>query len=108
MGLAVREFKVSEKKKNHKKRNVYLCVLCLLTVCFWVCFAVCASNNEEIEKYNSQIEDINDKYERVASENGEYTEILSQGNSKDYIEKIAREVYGYCRPGEKVFYASSN
>ena len=26
---------------------------------------------------------------------------------KEYFEKIAREKYGYCKPGEKVYYKSS-
>ena len=30
-----------------------------------------------------------------------------QKQDKEYFEKIAREEYGYCKPGEKVYYNSS-
>ena len=37
----------------------------------------------------------------------EIKEILDEEDHDEYFEKIAREKYGYCKPGEKVYYNSS-
>ena len=34
-------------------------------------------------------------------------ETLKEENHDEYFEKVAREQYGYCKPGEKVYYDSA-
>ena len=43
----------------------------------------------------------------IDKESAEIQEILDEENHDEYFEKIAREEYGYCKPGEKVYYNSS-
>ena len=45
--------------------------------------------------------------EEIKNENEELERFLEDKNHDEYYEKIAREQYGYARPGERVFYDSS-
>ena len=59
-----------------------------------------ANNNKEIEELSGQVEE-------MQSENQEMERFLDDENHDEYYEKIAREDYGYAKPGERVFYDSS-
>ena len=45
--------------------------------------------------------------EEIKNENEELKRFLEDKNHDEYYEKIAREQYGYAKPGERVFYDSS-
>jgi cell division protein FtsB len=45
-----------------------------------------------------------EKIEKISMENDEYTETLNSTDRRAYYEKVAREVHGYGKPGEYLFY----
>lgn len=108
--MAVKDFneaKKQQKKQKKFKLHKFHILLCVATV-FVVCVAVvaciipnyvAASNyDEETAKIKIQIAELKKESEDISK---------SLENKEELYEKIAREEYGYCKPGEKVFYSSS-
>ena len=67
----------------------------------------CVSNYVRAAEYNREAAEIENLAESVSEESAEISETLKEENHQAYFEKIAREEYGYCKPGEKVYYNSS-
>lgn len=103
--MAVKEFVPAKKSKKPQKRSVigfiaFALFACLAIVGCVVNYSYAASNNAEAAKVSSECES-------VKEENDELEHFLEEKNHDEYYEKIAREQYGYAKPGEKVFYDSS-
>lgn len=58
-----------------------------------------AEKRSEIEQLSMQIEQQQQGIDEV-------NYLLQDGNELEYIERIAREKYGYAAPGERAFYVS--
>ena len=101
---------VTKKKGNFQltpKRSVSV-LLCLLVIVFagWI-IASSVSNYKKAKEYRIEAEKKEQQAQETLEKNEEIERRLNEGNLDEYIEKIAREQYGYAKPGERVVYDSS-
>lgn len=95
------------KPKKKKFRKVHFLWIVLAVMGFMVLFGKISANYIKLGELNKEIEAIDKEIEQLDKESAEIKEILDEKDHDDYFEKIAREKYGYCKPGEKVYYDSS-
>ncbi len=95
------------KPKKKPIRKFHLLWILLLVMGFMVLFGKISSNYAKLNELNKEIAAIEQSITDLDKESDEIQEILDEENHDEYFEKIAREEYGYCKPGEKVYYNSS-
>ena len=95
------------KPKKRKFRKVHFLWIVLAVMGFMVLFGKISSNYIKLGEINREIEAMQQDISQLDEESAEIKEILDEEDHDDYFEKIAREKYGYCKPGEKVYYNSS-
>ncbi len=104
--MAVRN--INEVKPNRKSISKYHIVL-ILVIALMSTFVItkCVSNYARAAEYNREASEIEAAATAISEESADISETLKAENHEAYFEKIAREEYGYCKPGEKVYYNSS-
>ena len=95
------------KPKKKKFRKVHFLWIVLAVMGFMVLFGKISANYIKLGELNKEIEAMQQDISQHDEESAEIKEILDEKDYKEYFEKIAREKYGYCKPGEKVYYNSS-
>ncbi len=93
-----------EKMKN-RKHSVILAVLFCALVCYFV--ATLISLQVQVRAQENNVAELSNQYQQQLDDNAELQRLIDEGNESDYIEKIAREQYGYAKPDERVYYDSS-
>ena len=93
------------KNQKNRKHSVILTVLFAALVCYFV--ATLISLQTKVRAQENFVEDLQSQYQQQVDENAELQLIIDNGNESDYIERIARENYGYAKPEERVYYDSS-
>ncbi len=93
------------KKIKNRKHSIILAVLFCALVCYFV--ATLISLQMQVRAQENTVEDLKAQYQQQIEENDELQALIEEGNESDYIEKIAREQYGYAKPDERVYYDSS-
>ena len=106
--MAVKEFKPAKSRFKVKYKKTYLCVFLLFVMVTAVCVGVKLMITSAIAAYEKQIAEVQQKVDMLNEENSEYSAVLASPDRSAYYEKIAREVYGYARPGEYVFYKTES
>ena len=90
--------KVKTKKRKHSF---------MLTVCFiaaLIAFSILLiSINKQISESRAQLAQVQAQHDKIAAENAQLQNEVDSGNQDDYIERIAREKYGYIKPGDRVY-----
>lgn len=96
--------KVKKEKKNRSTSYFVNFLLSLLVlVLLFNCFSMFKKMNDKKKKYN----ELKAQYDQAVVLKSEYEYLLDEDNQLEYIERIAREKYGYVSPGERAFYDSS-
>lgn len=93
--------KKTSKTRTSKIMSLVIIVMALITVVdalVWV-----GKVNDKKKKYD----ELDKQYKQELAKKAEYEYLLSEDNQLEYIERIAREKYGYVAPGERAFYDSS-
>ena len=105
--MAVKEFKVVKgTRKKTPAHRVHIAIAVAVIAVFAVTlFGVIMPNYSAADKYKEQIAQIEAQKAALDNESKEISDSLE--NKEMLFEKIAREDYGFCKPGEKVFYSSS-
>ena len=105
--MAVKEFKAAKKsRRKTASQRVHLAIVIAVFSLFAVTFFGCIMPNySAAAEYDEQIAQLEAKKAALEAESEEISDSLE--NEMELFEKIAREDYGYCKPGEKVFYSSS-
>ena len=94
--------------RSHSRKKQHSLLLLLLIVAFVGVIAVgCILNYAQAANNKNKITELSNEVSEVKSENEELERFLEDENHDEYYEKIAREEYGYAKPGERVFYDSS-
>ncbi len=93
------------KNIKNRKHSVILAVLFGALVCYFV--ATLISLQVQVHAHENTVEKLKTQYQQQLDENAELQRLIDEGNESDYIEKIAREQYGYAKPDERVYYDSS-
>ncbi len=92
-------------KIKNRKHSIILGVLFCALVCYFV--ATLISLQTKVNAEEKSLENLKTSYQEQLNENAELEMIIENGNESDYIEKVAREQYGYAKPDERVYYDSS-
>ena len=99
---------LQEKVKSSKSNRKHSILLILLILAFVGIIAVgCIMNYTKAAANNKEIAALSEEVSEAQAENEELEHFLEDENHDEYYEKIAREEYGYAKPGERVFYDSS-
>lgn len=95
-------------KRSAKPKQKHSLLLLLLILAFVGVIAVgCIMNYAQAANNSRQATRLESEVSALQKENEELQRFLEDENHDEYYEKIAREEYGYARPGERVFYDSS-
>lgn len=92
-------------KVKNRKHSVILAVLFCALVCYFV--ATLISLQSKVRAQENAVADLKSQYQQQIEDNEELKQIIAEGSEADYIERIAREQYGYAKPEERVYYDSS-
>lgn len=97
------------KKQNKKKQPRRFSVLLAIPFLAIVAASVTVFVNQQIDinKLNQEKAAASEKLAAKKAENSALTNIIEGGNQDEYIERIARERYGYVKPEERVYYVIS-
>ena len=99
---------LQEKATSSKTNRKHSILLLLLVLAFVGVIAVgCIMNYAQAAANHREIDEISEEVSEAQAENEELERFLKDENHDEYYEKIAREEYGYAKPGERVFYDSS-
>lgn len=93
------------KKMKNRKHSIILAVLFCALVCYFV--ATLISLQMQVRAQEDDVESLKAQYQQQLDDNSELQQLIEEGNESEYIEKIAREQYGYAKPDERVYYDSS-
>lgn len=96
---------MTAKKTKNRKHSIILAVLFITLVCYFV--ATLISLQVKVRAEEKVVEDLNAAYQQQIEDNEELEEVIENGDEDAYIEKIAREQYGYAMPEERVYYDST-
>lgn len=105
--MAVRSFNEAKKAKKTEIKKVHIAIIFVAVVLVTLLFSQCVTNYARAAEYNNEASELESAAVSVSVESSEISETLKEENHPAYFEKIAREEYGYCKPGEKVYYNSS-
>lgn len=109
--MAVRNIDEAKRKQNKKESRhftkTHLIMAAAMIFLFGTTIAATAVNYAQAADYDKQISEINEAALQLSQESSEIAETLKEENHDEYFEKVAREQYGYCKPGEKVYYDSA-
>ncbi len=92
------------KKISISKTHIALAVLAVMIIGISV-FGFILPNYVAAAQFNEDAAKIEEQISEMQEENEDISKSLK--NKDELYEKIAREEYGYCKPGEKVYYNSS-
>ncbi len=90
---------------HNRKRSVILTVLLLALVCYFV--ATLVNLQTKVKAQEAVNASYSEQYEAQLAENADLQAVIESGDEEEYIERIAREEYGYVMPDERVYYDSA-
>lgn len=94
-----------EKADKPAVKNFLVIGVLVLTVVIVVVFS--AVNFVRAKDYDKRSEQASEECESVKSDVSKKSDIIDGTGFDEYCEEIAREQYGYAKPGEYVLYDSS-
>lgn len=92
-------------KVKNRKHSVILAVLFCALVCYFV--ATLISLQTKVRAQENAVAELSNQYQQQLEDNAALNAVIENGGEAEYIERIAREQYGYAKPEERVYYDSS-
>lgn len=92
-------------KVKNRKHSVILAVLFCALVCYFV--ATLISLQTKVRAQENAVAELSSQYQQQLEDNAALNAVIENGGEAEYIERIAREQYGYAKPEERVYYDSS-
>ena len=105
--MAIRSFVEAKKAQKKEVKIVHILIAFVVIVMTALLFTQCVTNYAYAAEFNAEADELESMATSISVESSEIAETLKEENHQAYFEKIAREEYGYCKPGEKVYYNSS-
>lgn len=91
------------KSKVKAKHNSSF-ILAVIIVAVVIYFAVSlVSSAKEIKAKQAEINQLQIQCEEQLAENQELQNVIDSGDKDEYIAGVAREKYGYIKPGDRVY-----
>ena len=87
-------------KMTKKRGNTLFRLLMMGFVCYTVFSMV--GHQVEIAKRQREIKELEDKCIQQEMDNKEIERLLAEGNSEDYIERVARDKLDFSYPNERI------
>ncbi len=88
-------------KKSKRKFSYIMVVLFLSVAVIFVVSLVAIS--KEIKEKKAEVAQLESTCEAQEAENNELQSMVDSGNEDEYLEKVAREKYGYINQGDRVY-----
>lgn len=105
--MAIRSFVEAKKAQKKEVKIVHILIAFVVIAMTALLFAQCVTNYARAAEFDAEAAELESMATSISMESSEIAETLKEENHRAYFEKIAREEYGYCKPGEKVYYNSS-
>ncbi len=100
--------KASENPKVKKKRRVAPIIWYIVAAAVAIILLGNFIKNMNLAKQKAiQLTELEERKQQLEQIKEEYNYLLDKNQRLEYIERIAREEYGYISPGERAFYDSS-
>ncbi len=91
-----------KKAKKSKRKHSFILTVCFISLA--VVFVISLfSIKKEIDERTAEKEKMQEMCDEENSANEELQSIVDSGNKDEYVEKVAREKYGYIKPGDIVY-----
>ncbi len=91
-------------KSKAKPKRSFSFILAVIIFAFVIYFAVSmVSSAKEIKAQQAEINQLQAQCNEQLAENQELQDVIDSGDKDDYIEQVAREKYGYIKPGDRVY-----
>ena len=97
----------TKKKQTGKPAVKKLLVIVVLALTIVIVAVFSAMNFVKAQEYNKLSEQVSKECESVKYDVSKKSDIIDGTGFDEYCEEIAREQYGYAKPGEYVLYDSS-
>ena len=92
------------KKKSVKRRRKHSFILTVCIISLAIVFVISLiSIKKEIDSGKEEVKQLQSKCDEENEANKELQRVVDSGDKDEYIEKIAREQYGYIKPGDRVY-----
>jgi cell division protein FtsB len=91
------------KKKRGQKRRNSLILFALFFTLVGVSWGSHAKLRKEFSEKQEQADALKQQVEEQKLENAELERLLESGSEEEYIERIARDLLGFVRLGERVY-----
>lgn len=92
-------------ENKNRKTSVILAVSFIIVVCILGVYLI--GLRMDISAQRGVLEQLDAQYQQQLDSNAELELAIADGDKDEYIERIAREQYGYAMPEERVYYDSS-
>lgn len=91
----------NKSKKSKRKHSLFITIAFIAFLIYFTVILISASSDiKEKKAYENQLQS---QCETIENKNKELQNDLDNGDKEDYIERIAREKYGYIKPGDRVY-----
>lgn len=91
----------TQKVKHKRKHSLFITIAFIAFLIYFTVILISASS--DIKEKQERVNQLQSQCETEENENKELQNILDNGDKEDYIERIAREKYGYIKPGDRVY-----
>ncbi|MCQ2480189.1 MAG: septum formation initiator family protein [Clostridia bacterium] len=91
-----------KKAKKSRRKHSFLLTVCLISLVIVFVISL-VSIKKEIDKRTAEKEQMEQMCSEEDAANEELQSIVDSGNKDEYVEKVAREKYGYIKPGDIVY-----
>lgn len=98
------QVKKKKTKAQRSKRNFSILLALPLVACVLVSAGVMINQQIDINRLSKEKAVIEQQVNGQKKKNDEMSAIINSGNIDEYVEREAREKYGYVRPDEKVYF----
>ena len=88
--------------KKQQKHSLFLVLVIAVFVC--AIAVACILNYSAASQNKRKAQEAEAQYLTASSKNEEKESFLNDEEHDEYYEQIARDKYGYAKPGERVFY----
>lgn len=88
-------------KKRDRKFSFIICFSIIACICYLI--IMWTHLNLDIKDKRSELEKLEKQCSQQAEENSQLSKEISSGISEKELEKLARDKYGYVKPGEHVY-----
>lgn len=98
----------SDEKKNKKHKILRNLIVVFAIIAIAAATIVSTVNYKKAAAYKEEAKKVSQEIEKFKEDTDEIQALIDGEGFDEYCEKIAREKYGYAKPGEYVIYNSSH